>query len=366
MRIALVHKDIGVVERGGVSALYWSLAQGFRDLGWDVHLVTTRETPTRVEGISFHVLPRVSDPLVHSHKVAELLTTLSPDICECSNWKFELLEYLRKSERGKVVVRCDPSVSRMFGPEPLLEQGERELCQLSDCLVAVSDFARRDIESAYGVKVHRVIHNGISLKGWLDDCSETLNSGIELDSQGTEVRPLQGIKLSELIPQSASMVYWIGKTSRMKGYDVLQNIVQKTPYPIVFVLSLGMSPSEVHWEANKDYQTIRIRDLTRPDQAKLFRRAQAFLLTSRVEGFCLAAVEALAFGLKVVANLECEVLSEYPASNDLVRVSMQDPQMAISQLLNVLSEKKSQAAAPIFPIEATVKQTLELYNELVV
>lgn len=365
MRIALVHKDIGMVERGGVGALYWSLAQEFRDLGWDVHLVTTRETPARFEGLSLHVLPRVSDPLVHSHNVAELLTNLSPDICECSNWKFELLEYLRKSNRGRVVTRCDPSVSRMFGPEPFLEQGERELCQLSDCLIAVSDFARRDIESAYGVKVHRVIHNGISLKGWLDDCSETLNSGVELNSRGAEVRSLQGIRLSELLPQSASMVYWIGKTTRMKGYDILQNIAQKSPRSIVFVLSLGVSPSEVRWETNEDRRTIRIRDLARSDQAKLFRRAQAFLLTSRVEGFCLAAVEALTFGLKVVANIDCEVLSEYPAGNDLIRISMQDPHTAVSHLLSVLSEKRSRAVAPIFPIETTVKQTLELYNELV-
>lgn len=163
MRIAMVHRDLHAVTRGGIGTVYRALAPRLRTDGHEIVLIT-QDSPNLLEldGIRVITLPRTEDLDAHRALVCSTLQQLRPDIVELSSWDAETLHYARepRTQRAPVVVRGDLSAATMraFGP---LITAERELVRTVESVLAVREFAADDLARAYDIPRPRVIANGV-------------------------------------------------------------------------------------------------------------------------------------------------------------------------------------------------------------
>lgn len=150
VRIALVHRDLHAVTRGGICTLYRALAPRLRDAGHDITLITQESPhPLQMNEIQVRSLPRTEDLDAHRTAVDETLIGLRPDIVESSSWESETLHYARRParERAPIVIRGDLSAATMHA-WPHLVASEDELLHRAETVLAVSDFAARDLNAA--------------------------------------------------------------------------------------------------------------------------------------------------------------------------------------------------------------------------
>ncbi len=342
--ICYVHKDIGDIDRGGVCVLFKAIMAGLISRGWKVSCITQREFS--MPGINIITLPATKDPVLYSKMVSEAIETLTPDIAECSNWKFELLDYSRRQNRFvKVVVRSDPSATTLFGFDlDNLAQLEKELCLNADIVLAVSGFAKKDIIKKYGIKDVRVIHNSIDTN--------------------TLIIP-ESVHIPKCIARDKINVFWCGKTTLMKGFDLLKALIAESPNDINWILNIGNSIEEVLRDDLKKENVVILNNLARQDQINIWKNCDIFLSTSRVEGFGLALAEALALGLPALVNDNCEVYKEFQ-TNDAIEYI--DPSNVIDTLRKIKKLSKNKVnfdrLNPEFHREHMIDESLKVYESL--
>jgi len=292
--ICYIHKDIGNIDRGGLCVLFKTLAQGMRNMGWKTSCVTTQELS--IDGITTFKLPKEKDPHKHSKRVTKIIEKENFDIVESSNWRFELLDYTTKypkpQRQSKVVVRCDPPAATLFPNMHKYSKYEKILCQKADKLIAVSKFAQETIRKKYNIKKITVIHNGI----------DPVNQ--KLLSSTTNCKVVKPDKIN---------IFWVGKTTKMKGFDYLEKIVLNSPDNFFFIINIGHSVQEVRWSQQtlKRENHVFVQDLSKNDQLAIWSNCHVFVSTSRVEGFGIAVTEALSLGLPAIINKDCRAYSEF-------------------------------------------------------
>ncbi|MDA8369528.1 MAG: glycosyltransferase family 4 protein [Nocardiopsaceae bacterium] len=311
MRIALVHRDLHAVTRGGICTLYRALAPRLRDAGHDLTLITQHTPhPLAPQGISVVSLPRTEDLDAHRAAVDSVLAQLRPDIVESSSWEAETLHYVRRTagERAPLVVRGDLSAVTM-GARADLVTAERELLHRADTVLAVSDFAADDLAAAYGIKRPRTVPNGIDRALFRPDTAADPHSGYWITiTGGGEVatsRPLSDAR--ELPPpwgdpaEGRVRLVWVGKTTPMKGWDRLEHLTAELADLAHTTILLGHAPalSTITLSGAQDGVTV-LRDLQEDDLPGFYQSADFLLSTSRWEGFGLAIAEALACGIPVL------------------------------------------------------------------
>src|SRR6185437_10056126 len=282
IRVALCHMDIGDVEWGGICTLYKNLALVLNDLGADVHIISAREIsmPSRITTHRINLTsvgpPFTADTdtlsvqrdaqLLHAYSqhVANLINTIDPDVAECSTWAYELLSYAtKKRRRTSVVVRADLSARTMGATA--LEDGEYNLLRFCDCNIFTSRYARRDIFASYGVSNGPVIHLGVS-----PSCVGSTNALVDRDERSPRAVG-QGDKQVRIV--------WVGKGTKMKGYDILADIITQSPPSMEFILVMGHAHCE--YEPINSPNVSIVHDLNREDYWNLLRSADVFLSTSR-------------------------------------------------------------------------------------
>lgn len=342
--ICFVHKDIGDIDRGGVCVLFKAIMAGLISRGWKVSCITQREFS--MPGINIITLPATKDPILYSEMVSKAIVALAPDIVECSNWKFELLDYSRHQNRfAKVVVRSDPSATTLFGNDlENLARFEKELCLNADMVLAVSGFAKQDIMRKYGIKDVCVIHNSIDAN--------------------TLFVP-KSTSLPEYIDRDKINVFWCGKTTFMKGFDLLKQLIAESPNDINWILNIGNSIDEVLRDNLKKENVVILNNLTRQDQINIWKNCDVFLSTSRVEGFGLALAEALALGLPALVNDDCEVYKEFQPNGAIEYI---DPSNIENTLKKIRESSKSKVDFDRlnmeFHREHMINESIKVYERL--
>lgn len=317
--IAVVHRDLHAPTRGGLCTLYRALANELAERGHHVTLIT-QHTPHPVPpqlrtaaGGSLQVvtLPRTGDSVAelaaHGKRVSAVLDELRPDVAECSSWEHELVHYLTRSHpRASVVVRGDLSVATMGAAH--LADGEHTLVTHAEWVLAVSTFAAADLHRAYGIQA-QVVPNGIDTTRFHPYAAGPPASGdrIHLDRHGqvTRCTPLpQALATDEVLagffgprrPEDLLRLVWVGKATKMKGWDQLERLAPRLTGMATLLIVLGHG--QVHYPVTIGKQPhVRVlQDLDDRDLPGVYTAADWLVSTSRWEGFGLAIAEALACG----------------------------------------------------------------------
>jgi len=362
--VCIVHKDLGTIDRGGVCVLFKTMAKALLDNGWKVSCITTQ--PFTMDGVSVYKIAPSHNPYNYSKQVTKAIETIRPDIAECSNWKFELLNYSQKTNRKtKVVVRCDPTATTLFPKRTDLREGEKKLCRQADLLLAVSKFAMQDVKKKYKVGRVRLVYNGISAVNPKELKKRYIRSGKLLPMVKNSFCKINKKKIDKLATKNKINIFWVGKTTKMKGFDYLEKIVSVAPENFNFILNLGHAPQEVKWKEKNYKKCLFIQDLSKKDQLNLWSKCDVFLSTSRVEGFGLAVAEALSLGLPVILNKKCQAFQEFLPNPAISLVAARNPKETIRTIIKVCGSKVNYSRNPkIFTDKVMVKETIKNYLSL--
>lgn len=254
MRVALVHRDLHATTRGGIGTLYRALAPRLRNAGHEVALITQHTPhPLKLTGIRVFTLPRTDDLDSHRQLVDQTLTALAPDVAESSSWEAETLHYARRPtvERAPVVVRGDLSAATMRA-FPDLISAEHELVQIAEKTLAVSEFAATDLAAAYRIPRPLVVTNGVDGDRFHPGPVTPPTGGhritLAADATAASSRPLAGTT-NPLPPpwgdpgSGRRRLVWVGKTTPMKGWDRLEQLVVDLVDLAHITVLLGHAPA---------------------------------------------------------------------------------------------------------------------------
>lgn len=306
MRIALVHRDLHTVTRGGIGTVYRALAPRLCAAGHEVVLIAQDSpNPLVLDEARMITLPRTDDLDAHRAAVAQTLRELNPDIVESSSWDAETLGYVRlpRSQRAPVVVRGDLSARTMRAFSHLVS-AERELVNSAEKVIAVSDFAADDLAHAYGVTRPPLIANGVDRDRFHPGSVTTPTGGqritLATDATAATRHPLTDCPLRPPwahADEGRRRLVWVGKTTPMKGWDRLEHLAHALTDVAHIIVLLGHAPAltPITLTGSEPNVTI-LQDLPERDLPSFYRAADFLLSTSRWEGFGLAIAEALACG----------------------------------------------------------------------
>jgi len=138
----------------------------------------------------------------------------------------------------------------------------------------------------------------------------------------------------------------IGRQGRTKGYDLFLKAVDTLSADLpIRILVASPIPDEVPMPARFPSEAVCVQ--SEEAMARFYRRCDLFVLTSRMEGFPLPPLEAMACGCAVVATA-CGGISEYarPGKNALIVPANAPAALAeaIKQLLQDSGRRKQLAA----------------------
>ncbi|MFI6603801.1 glycosyltransferase family 4 protein [Nonomuraea sp. NPDC050536] len=325
MRIAIVHRDLHAVTRGGICTVYRQLADRLADAGHHLTLIT-QETPHPLPsrpGVDLVTLPRTEDLEAHRAAVAAALDHLTVDIAECSTWEAELLHYASRpaGDRVPVLVRADLSAATMAAPEAFAA-AEQALLDVADAGVAVSQWAARDIVAAYAHQLP-VLANGVDrLRFRPGPRTSPISSGrrLRLDQDGST---LGGSPLADDCPDTDALwqrvtgprwetprLLWVGKLTTMKGADRLQQLLPALAGKAAVTVVLGHGWVEYPLTLAGHPHVQVVQDVDDDDLPAVYRSSDYLLSTSRWEGFGLAIAEALACGVPALLPAELGTAAE--------------------------------------------------------
>lgn len=364
MRICFVHKDIANIERGGVSALYKNLIKGLQEISSSIEIYVITQNDFDFHGVTTIKAPNEKDKLKHSMNVCKILEAIHADIAECSSWGYELLEYSKSPiKTAKIVVRLEPTAKTLFNTLDY-HKYEEELINNSDLLIAVSEFAKHDCLKNYSTnKKVVVVSNCIDIKGIQEFKSvKNLTAGYrKVNDKWVE---FENFPIENLLRKTSMNIFWVGKQTKMKGFDTLEKIVKNSPRNFNFIINLGWADEFVLWDNNYPNCSF-VKGLKRDEQISLWRSMDAFLNTSRVEGFGLVILESAANKVPIVASKDCAVYEEYFDPSWGVVKSFENISKVISVLSNIKDSKFTFENLEKFSLASYIDKNLRLYRNLI-
>lgn len=362
--ICFVHKDIGDVDRGGLCVLFKTLALGLARKGWEASCITSQNLI--LPGVETYKLPLIDNPWKHSREVTKLVKSLNPDVAECSSWRFELLDFVHEPDRKtEVVVRCEPPASLIFPDLEDFDKAEKELCRRSDLLLAISKFAKERMEKKYGLQGIKVVYNGVEEIKPNKPNKKYLTSGEVIDPVKRTIRRIGKLEIKKLVDENGINIIWAGKSNLMKGFDNFERIVEDSPKTFNFIINIGYSEKELLWKKKNYQRCIFVRSLSKTDQLSLWKAADVFLSTSRIEGFGLVVAEALSLGLPLVLNSGCKVYQEFMPNQAIRLVDVKDQNGTIKAIAESSSNKVTYSRNPrAFTARTMVEQSISQYQRV--
>lgn len=370
MRIAIAHRDLHAITRGGICTLYRELASRFAAAGHHVILITqaTQHPLPPRPGVEVITLPRTEDMAAHRAAVAAALDTRQIDVAECSTWEAELLSYVARpaDQRAPVLVRADLSAHTM-GCDPAMVDAERELLRLADAGVAVSRWAADDIAHAYGHQLP-VLPNGVDARFHPGARNAQLSSGrlLQLDRHGRTIdsTPISGDTdtLWGRLDRGAGLprLLWVGKLTTMKGIDILQAMLPALEGRAIITIILGHDLVQ-HPVTLQEHPHVQVlQDLCDQDLVSVYRSADYLWSTSRWEGFGLAIAEALACGVPALLPADLGTAREL-ITDQVTGLLWQTPDDIVTEL----TRRRLRGALPAeFNWDRNAAATLAIYETL--
>jgi len=215
-------------------------------------------------------------------------------------------------------------------------------------VIAVSEFVALQMSKVFGCRNIGVIHNGVDTR--------VFNSRRKTQTSHTPFRLL-----------------FVGKQSRLKGFDLL--IPTMDSLGKNFELGFTLEGSRTNLARDLPSSFRPIGHVTTPEMmAQAYQNADALIFPTRLEGFSLAALEAQACGLPVVATRGTS-LPELVQNGKTGFLCPQDDVAAFAKatrrlaadphLWQQMSKAARARAVSLFDIERMIDYYIEVYDSVI-
>jgi glycosyltransferase involved in cell wall biosynthesis len=154
---------------------------------------------------------------------------------------------------------------------------EKRSFDLAETITCVSRFTQQKLEECFGIQDSHLIYNGI-------DTDIFHPADPETDPWN--------------LPPGKTVLLFAGNLSRRKGGDLLPAIMKELGDDYVLLLATGQRAGGTSGSG----RVINVGHLDLPGLVAAYNRCDIFLSASRLEGFGLSVVEAMACGKPVVAT----------------------------------------------------------------
>lgn len=183
----------------------------------------------------------------------------------------------------------DPLYLRNSGPIQrsyyrLIYKNERKSLDHADIVTCVSRHTQKKLKEIFGYSDSRLIYNGI-------------------DTQIFKPEPISQEKYN--IPENKTILLFVGNLSYRKGADLLIPIMKNLGDDFILLITSGLRS---HGDFNQD-NIINMGRLSRKNLVEAYNLCDIFLFPSRLEGFGLSVVEAMACAKPVITS-NCSSLPE--------------------------------------------------------
>lgn len=151
----------------------------------------------------------------------------------------------------------------------------------ADCIIAVSEYTKKEIERIYGITDVKVIYNGI------------------------ETDIFKPMKVEDLYPNKIKLLF-VGNLTKRKGADLLPTIMEKLDDRFILLYTSGLRTKK---EGYLNKKMIPVGKLSLPKLVEMYNLCDILVAPSRLEGFGYSVAEAMSCGKPVVAT-NCSSLPE--------------------------------------------------------
>lgn len=355
-------------EPGGVQTHIFQLSKSLKEKGSEVSVMSSPggwlEKEIKKLGIKFYPNEELSNTFnpiknfLAFKKIKKAIFNFKPDIVSCHSTKAGFLG--RLAVRNKI-----PTIFTAHGwaftPgtalwKKLLILTEKLVARFCQKIICVSEFDR---QLAIKYKISKpqkiiVIHNGTEISE-VQNLNQFKNPPIKIVFLGRLAKPKDPLLL-------------------LKTFSDLNLNLKKSAE--ILIIGDGPLRKEVeNFLKKQDREFVKkiklLGELPREDVLKTLKKAQIFVLTSNWEGFPRSILEAMSYGLAIIASDvggtreavgDCGILIKRNNKKELKEALTS--LLKNSYLIQKMGEKARQKVKEKFSLERMIKATERVYNEL--
>ncbi len=225
---------------------------------------------------------------------------------------------------------------------------EEKTLKVSDKVVCVSQNASDCFEYTFGFSDADVIYNGIDQSFF---------------------KPFPVNRIEWKIPADKVVLFYSGNLSRRKGIDLLPEIMKNLGEKFILLTTLGKRQQSVLQSAN----SMNLGYLNLHQLVTIYNLCDIFIIPSRLEGFSLSVLEAMACGKPVIAS-DCSSFAEQIMDGQGGFLCRKGDAEDFSEKIRYLSENEEiqkqmgrfnrNRVIEKFQLDSMVKQYIKLYQSI--
>ena len=330
MKILFVHKDLNQeINAGGINTVYLKHIEELQKTDNDLYVITSREGKWNLKAKRYVVSVDIDK---RNKEIEKIIKEIDPDIIDVFSWGAELLDYVKKPHRAKIIMRADIPM-KFYGKDPL----DEEMARYCDKIVSISKWCDFEWSSIVGGNTTIVPHA----------CD------------------IPNVKRVKKIKNS---VVWVGKATDIKGFDLLFKLPKDffEKFKLTIVCAKTVYSDTKVFDKLEEMGVKIAENLSDEDYFGLLNKSQFVLSTARKEGFCIAVLEAMHYGCIPVVPFWIGGTTDFVNNkNGIVYKNFDE---CYDKMLNIKTpELKSQNAIDTafkYNWSRIVKKSMKVYKEI--